>query len=281
MAVKKKLGVVGISKTECNFEKEQLYQLMGLVDTLNVEGMAQCEFLMNFGIALALKKHISYLIQQNNGYINDEDEIAALSIRELLIIYKYLDLAVQKIHKKFIKQELADINTDLLADFKETRVKAKQTKTAIDYRDALKPSINYEDPRAFPAFEPQPKKSKAKPKPAPKTSTGSSIWQKLDKPPLIKPEAKSKDTKPGAKEDFPELPPAQPYMIPVQPKRDLPNIPKRPEIKKLPGPDVWPSMEEAEKWMEKEGNSKAGGKHERKRKGKKQSTDADIQIGFY
>eukprot|EP00831_Metopus_contortus_P017092 TRINITY_DN17198_c0_g1_i5.p1 TRINITY_DN17198_c0_g1~~TRINITY_DN17198_c0_g1_i5.p1 ORF type:complete len:283 (-),score=50.63 TRINITY_DN17198_c0_g1_i5:587-1435(-) len=81
---------------EFKMPKEQLFQMNGLIDGLSLEGMSQLEYIMNFGISLKIKKFLGYIIRENNGDINDEEEIQALDFKEQLVIYKYLDIAVQK-----------------------------------------------------------------------------------------------------------------------------------------------------------------------------------------
>eukprot|EP01022_Parablepharisma_sp_SALTPOND_P015103 TRINITY_DN2107_c0_g1_i1.p2 TRINITY_DN2107_c0_g1~~TRINITY_DN2107_c0_g1_i1.p2 ORF type:complete len:721 (-),score=101.04 TRINITY_DN2107_c0_g1_i1:11556-13718(-) len=263
--IKKKLALIGIEKVECNFEKEQLYQLSKLIDNMSIESISQCEFLMNFGISLSLKKHLSYLIQNNNGHISDEEELAALSIRELLIIYKYFDIAVQKIHKKFIRHELADINPDLLADFKQKPAKAKEPKFAVDYRDALKPKINYEDAKAFPELQSITKKSQV-------SKASGSIWQKLEKPSLGGAQPGTEKTKKKIDEEFPALPEQKPTFI--KEKKKVVE-----EIKKIPEAEAWPTFKDVKEEEDRSG-PKGKGRKERKKKSQGKAQPY-IQMGFY
>eukprot|EP00826_Nyctotherus_ovalis_P057110 TRINITY_DN77_c0_g1_i12.p1 TRINITY_DN77_c0_g1~~TRINITY_DN77_c0_g1_i12.p1 ORF type:complete len:500 (+),score=143.66 TRINITY_DN77_c0_g1_i12:211-1710(+) len=106
---KNKIAVTEAADSECNVEREQLYQLLGLVDGMNVDSILQCEYLMNFGVSLSLKKHLDSLLNGNDGHIKDEDEFFALNLKEILIIHKYLDTAVQKLNGKYIKLSLIHI----------------------------------------------------------------------------------------------------------------------------------------------------------------------------
>ena len=263
--IKKKLAIIGISKVECSFEKEQLFQMTKLIENMSIENLAQCDYMMNFGISLSLKKHLSYLIQNNNGRMSDEEELAALSLRELLIIYKYLDTAVQKIHKKYIKMELAEINPDLLDDFKEGPKKSKQPKLGVDYRDALKPTINYDDAKAFPELQSK--------KPA-KKGAGANVWQKLDKPAPIKTQTKDEKSKKGLDDEFPELPQQAAYFPPSQKE-----VKKVEELKKIPDSEAFPTFKEADKEDEKD-KAEPKGKKERKKK-KQGKQQPGIEFGFY
>lgn len=260
--IKKKLSVTKVEKNTCTVDKEQLYQLSSLIDAMSLESMVQCEFLMNFGISLSLKKHLHYLLQSYDGHIADEGEFFALSIRELLIIYKYFDIAVQKINKKFIKQDLSDINEDLLADFKAKPEKAKQAKKPIDIRDALRPTFNLEDKNAFPELESKPKQ----------THTPATVWERESKTLDKKmPKEKLKDKK-GFDEEFPSLPEKPPNVIKEEKKE------ARKEVKKTLEEEYWPDIgEESDKGT----HSKGKGKKHRERKKKQVKGQPQIEIGFY
>jgi len=269
--IKKKLAIIGIQKAECTFEKEQLFQLCKLIDSMSIENIAQCEFLMNFGVSLSLKKHLSYLIQNNDGNVEDEDELSILTLRELLIIYKYLDIAVQKIHKKFIRHDLNEINTDLLADFKEQKQQVKQIKTAIDYRDALKPKIDFEDAKSFPEFE---KKAK---KPTQRQQVPTNVWRKADNPLVKKPEVAVEKQKKTLEDEFPAFPAApKPQKTITTPPKEIKRVE---EVRKIPESEAFPTFKEAEKKeVEKEQGKPKSKRDRKKNKGK---PEADIQIGFY
>lgn len=253
-----KIGHRNLNDLHYTTSKELIYQLTRLIDGMTVESITQCEFLSNFGISLSNKKYISLLIQ-NNGEIIDREEMAALELKDMLIIYKYLDLAVKKMHKEFIKFELADINEDLLFDFKKPKSKAVEPKMAVDYRDALKPKINFEDDKSFPEL-----KSATKQKEQP----GKSIWQQMNKP-LIQqqPKVTTEKGKREIVEEFPAFPGQK-----EAPKEELKKI----EVKKeAQQPEYWPSIQEVNQVQPKsEGGSK------KKKKNKKEKPQVNIELGF-
>ena len=259
--IKKKLSVSTIPKNTCIVEKEQLYQLCSLIDTMNMESIMQCEFLMNFGISLSLKKHLHHLLQNNDGHIAEECEFFTLSIKELLIIYKYFDIAVQKINKKFIRQDLSDINDDLLTDFKAKPEKTKSTKR-IDVRDALKPKLNFDDQNDFPDLESKPKKA----------NVAKSVWE-LQSTALDKKVSKEK-TKDKKKfdEEFPSLP-EKPPMVLKEEKKEV-----KKEVKKKLEEEHWPSIGEE---PEKDNSFKGKGKKNKDRKKRQGKDQPQIEIGFY
>ena len=235
---------------------------------MGTESLTQCEFIMNFGIPLQTKKYLSYLLSEKQGLFEDPDEIASWGLRNQLIIFKYFDLALQKLQKKFIKFELDDINEDLLADFKKTSTKAKGPKLAVDYRDALKPSINFEDKKLFPEFQ-------AIAKPAPKTQSAT-IWQQLEKKSIPATTATTHHKpKKQTEEEFPAFPGSKP------PKK-IEEI-KVQEIKKLPpkqesDKDAFPTFQEATVVPGMEGMKKKGPKKQKKQK--KQKVTPEIKMGF-
>ena len=255
----KKLAVTKIANNECNFEKEQLYQLCGLIDTMSMEKVIQCEFLMNFGITLLLKKQLHYLLQNNNGHIIDEDEMFSLSIRELLIVYKYFDLAVQKINKKYIRHDLSDINENLLAEFNGGTEKSKARKEIIDIRSALKPRLDFDDKKAFPELGGLSKKE----------DNVNNIWKKQEK--ILENKGDKHKDKKGFEEEFPALPEKPPNLVHEEKKK---------EVKKSLDEEYWPTLEESDK-HDPSTQSSGKGKKNRNRKKKQDTGKPQIEIGFY
>eukprot|EP00826_Nyctotherus_ovalis_P057115 TRINITY_DN77_c0_g1_i9.p1 TRINITY_DN77_c0_g1~~TRINITY_DN77_c0_g1_i9.p1 ORF type:complete len:235 (-),score=69.99 TRINITY_DN77_c0_g1_i9:115-819(-) len=234
---------------------------------------------MNFGVSLSLKKHLDSLLNGNDGHIKDEDEFFALNLKEILIIHKYLDTAVQKLNGKYIKRELADINPNLLSDFIEGPKKSTvKEKHHIDYRDAIKNSINLDNKEDFPELEKiareepakpnawkpvyaaKPKrKSKVKPKPKPRPREHYEVSNNMD-------------------EEFPPLPATA--AKPVNVEQSPPELPQVIEVKKTFDEKDGPLTEYVKVKDEQKGQVKGKDKKERKRNKQGKGT-TKIQFGFH
>jgi len=264
---KSKIATSEIKEGECNVEKEQLYQLFGLIDNMNLDNILQCEYLMNFGVSLSIKKHLNVLLSNNNGHVIDEDEIFALSLRELLIIYKYLDTAIQKLEGKYIKRELADINPNLLHEFTEVPKKPNVKEKQVDYKSALKNHINLDNKEDFPELEHVSKEQANQP----------GVWDALPgaKPKKnIKPKIYKPMSYKNVDEEFPPLPTVEPKVI----KQPIPQIPSVVEVKKTMDNENEGLIAHIK--VRDNQQAKPKGKKERKKK-KQGKEEVDIQIGFH
>ena len=80
----------------------------------------------------------------------NDTRLDSIGIQELLIIYKYFFYAIQKIDKKYFKQEMNEINDDLLFEFKEMRTVNQKKKKNPGITDYFQKSVNFEDENEFP-----------------------------------------------------------------------------------------------------------------------------------
>lgn len=115
-----KIQEENIYESEFILSKETIYQLIVIIDKLETnDNIFQLPYLHHFGIELETANKISALLLQGENINEDEFKVMIdqMSIQKILVLYKYLRIAYQKVNDFFFKLDLDQIKEDLYNDF--------------------------------------------------------------------------------------------------------------------------------------------------------------------
>lgn len=130
-----KIKTENIYESEFILKKEVIYQLLVIIDKLENEDILQLPYLQNFGIEMETAKQMSHLLLHGENINEDEFKVLLikLSVKQILILYKYLSIAFKKVNKLFFKLEVEQIEEDLYEDFIQRKTNKFQNNNSKQY----------------------------------------------------------------------------------------------------------------------------------------------------
>jgi hypothetical protein len=137
-----RIKVRGVKEEKIELPKDIIYQLIMIIDKIDsYDKLLEFHLLHNFGISMESVNSIKAFLSSNNDDNKDQlfNEFDNLTMRNMLILYKYVSISSKKISGSFFKLEFAQINEDLYQDFikeedkKEKLIELNSNSFAINY----------------------------------------------------------------------------------------------------------------------------------------------------
>ena len=137
-----RIKVRGVKEEKIELPKEIIYQLIMIIDKINsYDKLLEFPLLHNFGIPMESVNSIKTYLSSNNEDNNDKlfNEFDNLTMKNMLILYKYISLSLKKISGSFFKLDIEQINEDLYQDFikeedkKEKLIELNSNSFAMNY----------------------------------------------------------------------------------------------------------------------------------------------------
>ena len=127
--IKDKIIKEKINEKSVKLPKETIYQIIIMIDKLDsYEKLLELTYLNNFGIDLDIHKELKLVISSNTPENEEKFKniLKNLSLKKLLIIYKYLYVCSRKVDNLFYRLDFEQIDDDLYEDFVERKKKEEE-----------------------------------------------------------------------------------------------------------------------------------------------------------
>ena len=132
-----------VDEEEIKLPKETIYQLIMIINKIETKRqLYELSSIQNFGLPMESINTIKNLLIPDTDNANNEKlyiEFDNLTMKNMLILYKYISTALKKINGSFFKLEFEQINEDLYEDFIkrpitiEKKIESKNNSFAINY----------------------------------------------------------------------------------------------------------------------------------------------------
>ena len=122
--IKDKIIKEKIDEKSVKLPKETIYQIIIMIDKFDsYEKLLELTYLNNFGIDLDIHKELKLIISSNTPENEEKFKniLKNLSLKKLLIIYKYLYVCSRKVDNLFYRLDFEQIDDDLYEDFVERK----------------------------------------------------------------------------------------------------------------------------------------------------------------
>ena len=127
--IKDKIIKEKIDEKSVKLPKETIYQIIIMIDKFDsYEKLLELTYLNNFGIDLDIHKELKLIISSNTPENEEKFKniLKNLSLKKLLIIYKYLYVCSRKVDNLFYRLDFEQIDDDLYEDFVERKKKEEE-----------------------------------------------------------------------------------------------------------------------------------------------------------
>ena len=132
-----------VDEDEIKLPKETIYQLIMVINKIETKRqLLELSSIQNFGLPMENINTIKNLLMSETNDSNKEKlyiEFDNLTMKNMLILYKYISTALKKITGSFFKLEFEQIDEDLYENFIkrpikiETKIESKNNSFAINY----------------------------------------------------------------------------------------------------------------------------------------------------
>ena len=129
--ITERIKIREVKEEEVQLPRETIFQLIRVIDTVDSNRkLLELSSIQNFGIPLESINKIKtiFFSNSNDNLTNLFIEFDNLTMKNMLIIYKYMSISLKKISGFFFKLEIEQIDEDLYEDFIKRKIQKEKKK---------------------------------------------------------------------------------------------------------------------------------------------------------
>ena len=129
--ITERIKIREVKEEEVQLPRETIYQLIRVIDTVDSNRkLLELSSIQNFGIPLESINKIKtiFFSNSNDNLTNLFIEFDNLTMKNMLIIYKYMSISLKKISGFFFKLDIEQIDEDLYEDFIKRKIQKEKKK---------------------------------------------------------------------------------------------------------------------------------------------------------